>query len=68
MDIKSFQDYVKYLGCDLCINSTRYPETNGLAERAIKTIKVATIKDIGQIQLNISLREKISILKHYVSE
>ena len=32
---------MKYLGCDLCISSTRYPESNGLAERAIKSIKVA---------------------------
>ena len=38
---KVFQDYVKYLGCDLCISSMRYPESNGLAERAIKSIKVA---------------------------
>ena len=36
-----FREYVSYLGCDLCISSTRYPESNGLVERAIKNIKVA---------------------------
>jgi len=38
---KLFRDYCKFLGCDLCISNTRYPESNGLVERAIKNIKVA---------------------------
>ena len=38
---KLFRDYCKFLGCDLCISNTRYPESNGLVERAIKNINVA---------------------------
>ena len=38
---KLFRDYCKFLGCDLCISNTRYPESNDLVERAIKNIKVA---------------------------
>ena len=38
---KLFRDYCQFLGCDLCVSNTRYPESNGLVERAIKTIKVA---------------------------
>ena len=38
---KLFRDYCKFLGCDLCNSNTRYPESNGLVERAIKNIKVA---------------------------
>ena len=36
-----FREYVSYLGCDLCISNTRYPESNGLVDRAIKNITVA---------------------------
>ena len=42
---KLFWDYCKFLGCDLCISNTRYPESSGLVERAIKNTKLAlTVK------------------------
>ena len=36
-----FKNYVTFLGCELSISNTRYPESNGLVERVIKNIKVA---------------------------
>ena len=36
-----FKDYCKFLGATHRISSVRYPEPNGLVERAIKTIKTA---------------------------
>ena len=38
---KLFRNYCKFLGCVLCISNTRYPESNGLVDRAINNIKVA---------------------------
>ena len=37
----TFKDYCKFLGATHRINNVRYPESNGLVERAIKTIKTA---------------------------
>ena len=40
---KLLRDYSKFLRCDLCLRNARYPENNGLVERAIKNIKVVLI-------------------------
>ena len=45
-----FQSLVKYLGCDLRISSTSYPESNGLVEQAIKNIKVALTAKLDRQQ------------------
>ena len=37
----TFKDYCKFLGATHRISSVRYPESNGLVERAIRTIKTA---------------------------
>ena len=39
---KLFRDYCKFSGYDLRMSNTRYPESTGLVERAIKNIKSAT--------------------------
>ena len=35
------KDYVTFLGCELSVSNTRYPESNGLVERVIKNFKIA---------------------------
>ena len=37
----AFKDYCRFLGCEHRISNIRYPQSNGLAERYIKTIKTA---------------------------
>ena len=44
-----FREYCAFLGCDLCISNTRYPESNGLVERNIKNIKVALTAKLNRL-------------------
>ena len=44
-----FREYCEFLGCDLCISNTRYPESNGLVERNIKNIKVALTAKLNRL-------------------
>ena len=37
----TFQDYCNFIGSNHRISSVRYPQSNGIAERAIKSIKIA---------------------------